>query len=177
MDERPLPFEFLDGQTYVDKGSTTVQVKSTRSSGDKRQATIMFCLFADGAMHVPPLIIFKGSDHLTRPTDIKRRAAEYPHYHPRVKVIFNPNSYANETILLDSITHMLVPNLPPGPRLLAMDVAKFHKTKLVLYTLQSHDIIPSLIPPGCTGLLELLDVSINKPVKDILRSLIEEALD
>ena len=56
-------------------------------------------------------------------------------------------------------------------------MAKFHKTKLVLSTLQSHDIILSLIPPGCTGLLQLLDVAINKPVKDILRSLIEEALD
>ena len=60
--------------------------------------------------------------------------------------------------------------------MLAMNVAKFHKTKLVLSTLQSHDIIPSLIPPGCTGLLQPLDVAINKPVKDILWSLTEEAL-
>ena len=125
---------------------------------------------------MPPLIIFKGSDNRTRPTDIKRRAAEYSHYDSRIKVFFNPNSYANETVQVDWITHMLVSNLPPGPRLLAMDVAKFHKTKLVLSTLQSNNIIPSLIPPGCTGLLQPLDVAINKSVKDILRSLLEEAL-
>jgi len=116
-------------------------------------------------------------NYVTRPTDIQRRLAEYRRYDPRVQVIFNPNAYANEAVLVDRITNMLVPNLPPGPRLLAIDVAKFHKTKLVLSTLQSHDIIPSLIPPGCTGLLQPLDVAINKPVKDILRTLTEEALD
>jgi len=177
MDETPLPFEFLGGQTYADKGSTTVQVKATRSGWDKRQATIMFCVFADGVMRVQPLIIFKGSDNLTRPTDIQRRTAEYSRYDPRVQVIFNPNAHANEAVLVNWIANMLVPNLPPGPRLLAMDVAKFHKTKLLLSTLQSHNIIPSLIPPGCTGLLQPLDIAINKPVKDILRSLTEEALD
>jgi len=64
MDEIPLPFEFLEGQTCADKGSTTFQVKSSRSGWDKRQATIFFCVFADGAMRVQPLIIFKGSDNL-----------------------------------------------------------------------------------------------------------------
>ena len=72
---------------------------------------------------------------------------------------------------------MLVSNLTPGPKLLAMDMAKFHKTKLVLSTLQSHDIISLLIHPGCTGLLQPLDVAINKPVQDNLTSLKEEALD
>ena len=54
MDETPLLFEFLDGQSYTNKGSKTVQVKTTHSGWDKRQATIMLCVFADGAMHVPP---------------------------------------------------------------------------------------------------------------------------
>jgi len=152
MDETPLWFEFLDGQPYADKSSTTVQVKATRSGWDKEQASIIFCILADGAIWVEALIIFKGSDNLTRPTDIQRRAAEYCRYDPRVKIIFHSKAYANETVLVDSITHMLVPNLSPGLRLLAMYVTKFHKRKLVLSTLQSHNIIPSLIPPGCTGL-------------------------
>ena len=74
---------------------------------------------------------------------------------------------------------MLVPAFPSpaGPRLLALDVAKFHKTDAVLDTLRSHDIIPAMIPPGCTGLMQPLDVAVNKPLKDILRSLVDDALD
>lgn len=179
MDETPLPFEFLDGQTYADRGSHTVQIRSTRSGWDKRQATILLCIFADGAMRVKPLILFKGAlaENLTRRADRERRAAEIARYDPRVLVQFNPNAYANESVLVNWIIDMLVPALPSGPRLLALDVAKFHKTDAVLDTLRSHDIIPAMIPPGCTGLMQPLDVAVNKPLKDILRALVEDALD
>ena len=66
MDETLLPFEFLDGQTYADRGSHTVQVRCSRSGWDRRQATILLCIFADGAMRVMPLILFKGARNLTR---------------------------------------------------------------------------------------------------------------
>lgn len=138
MDETPLPFEFLDGQTYADRGSHSVQVRSTRSGWDKRQATILLCIFADGAMRVKPLILFKGAleKNLTRRADQQRRTAEVARYDPRVAVQFNPNAYANESVLVNWITDMLVPALPAGPRLLALDVAKFHKTDAVLDTLR-----------------------------------------
>ena len=177
MDESPLPFEFLDGQTYADRGSHTVQVRTTCSGWDKRQATILLCIFADGSMRVKPLILFKGAEVLTRRADLQRRAAEIAQYDPRVVVQFNPNAYANKSVLVNWITDMLVPALPSGPRLLALDVAKFHKTDAVLDTLRSHDIIPAMIPPGCTGLMQPLDVAVNKPLKDILRVLVEDALD
>jgi len=61
--------------------------------------------------------------------------------------------------------------------MLALDVAKFHKTDTILSTLRSHDIIPAMIPPGFTGLVQPLDMSINKPLKDILRNLIENAME
>lgn len=34
-----------------------------------------------------------------------------------------------------------------------------------------------MIPAGCTGLVQQLDVSVNKPVKDILRDLLDNALE
>jgi len=54
-----------------------------------------------------------------------------------------------------------------------MDVAEFHKTPAVLAKLRSHSITPTLIPAGCTGLVQPLDVSVNHPFKDILRDLTE----
>lgn len=35
MDQTPLPFEYLDGRTYSEKGINTVQLKSARSGWDK----------------------------------------------------------------------------------------------------------------------------------------------
>jgi len=178
MDETPLPFEFLDGQTYADQGCHTVQVRGTKSGWNKRQATVMLFVFADGAMRVKPLLLFRGAEVLTRPHDQQRRATEIARYDPRIAVYFNANAYANETVLLHWINNLLVPALPAGhPSMLALDVTKFHKTDTILSTLHSHDIIPAMIPPGCTGLVQPLDVSINKPLKDILRNLIEDAME
>lgn len=177
MDETPLPFEYLDGQTYADKGSHTVQVKTTRSGWDKRQATLVLAIFADGVMRIKPLILFKGEEILRKIHHINNRAIEMARYDPRVIVQWNPNAYANESVLITWILEQLVPALPEGPRLLALDVAKFHKTDAVLDTLRAHDILASMIPAGCTGLVQPLDVSVNKPVKDILRDLVDNALD
>ncbi|RPA99329.1 hypothetical protein L873DRAFT_1767828 [Choiromyces venosus 120613-1] len=98
-------------------------------------------------------------------------------YDNRVEVCWNETAYANSDLLIDWINNLLVPALPPGPCLLALDIAKFHSTKSVLATLRSHNIIPSLIPPGCTGLVQPLDVSVNKPFKSLLHDILDELLD
>jgi len=56
-------------------------------------------------------------------------------YDPRVAVRWNPSACVNASILVDWINDMLVPALPLGPRLLVLDVAKFHSTAKVLNTL------------------------------------------
>jgi len=180
MDETPLPFEYLDGQTYADKGSHSVQVRATCSGWDKRQATLVLAVFGSGNAHIQPLIIFRGKERYDTPRSRHlqiKREAEMARYDPRVSVRWNESAYANASILIDWIKEMLVPALPPGPRMLVLDVAKFHSTAEVLNTLRSHDIIPSMVPAGCTGLVQPLDVSVNKPFKDILRDLLEDALD
>jgi len=180
MDETPLPFEYLDGQTYADKGSHTVQVKATGSGWDKRQATLVLCIFRSGKNRLRPLIIFKGKENYSgtrRKYYQPKRIDEMSQYDTRVIVHWNETAYANADLLIEWITDYLVPVLPSGPRLLALDVAKFHCTDSVLQTLREHDITPSIIPAGCTGLVQPLDVSVNKPFKDLLRDLIDQALE
>ncbi|RPB01207.1 hypothetical protein L873DRAFT_1892886 [Choiromyces venosus 120613-1] len=58
MDQTPLPFEFLSGQTYKPKGSKTVWVKGGTSQWNKRQATLQLTIFIDGEMRVLPLNFF-----------------------------------------------------------------------------------------------------------------------
>lgn len=69
--------------------------------------------------------------------------------------------------------------LPAGPRLLALAVTKFHKTDSVLDTVRSHNIASFMVmvPAGCTSLVQPLDVAVNKPVKELLKELIEQKLD
>jgi len=62
LDETPLRFEYQDGQTNADKGSDSVQVKSTASGWDKRQATLVLAVFGSGVPYVRPMIIFKGKE-------------------------------------------------------------------------------------------------------------------
>jgi len=62
LDEAPLPFEYLDGQTYADKGCHSVQVKASHSGWDKRQATVLLTVFGSGKPRVRHLIIFGGKE-------------------------------------------------------------------------------------------------------------------
>jgi hypothetical protein len=167
MDQTPLPWEYLTGRTYEFKGSRTVWVRSRKSGWDKRQATIQLTIFADGVARVKPLIIFRGEEKTTR-TQRKREAAQYD---SRVVVKFNPKGYANTAIIFFWLETMLLPVLgdPRDATLLVMDLLKSHKTDEVKEWLRDHNITPSLVPAGCTGLVQPLDVSANRPFKDLLK--------
>ena len=48
------------------------------------------------------------------------------------------------------------------------------RTQVIIF---ADDIIPSLIPGGCTGLVQPLDVCINGPFKNILRNVLDTHMD
>lgn len=163
MDQTPLPFEFLSGQTYTTKGEKTVWVKGAVSGWDKRQATLQLTVFADGENHVCPLIFFRGQGLGVALQ--KERSL----YDPRVIVKFNPTAYANSENMIEWLEEQVIPVLEGQPTLLALDLFGGHKTDEVLDTLKAHDITISVIPAGCTGIVQPLDISINRPFKDILK--------
>jgi hypothetical protein len=61
--------------------------------------------------------------------------------------------------------------------LLALDAAAFHKTIKVKKKLKDKNIVPALVPPGCTGILQPLDTAVNKPFKEILQEETEMYID
>lgn len=77
---------------------------------------------------------------------------------------------------LKYLEQWVIPAFQGLPSLLALDLCKSHKMLAVLNTLRAKQIIPSLIPGGCTGLVQPLDVSVNKPLKEIIRSLTDQAI-
>lgn len=168
LDETPIPFEYLSGRTYNLIGDKTIWVKETRSGWDKRQASLVLCIFADGVNRIPPMIIFHGQG--------KRLGKEQAKYHPGVLVEFNDTAYMTEVLFIKYIEMYLIPALNGKPSLFAMDLCTSHKTPAVLEILRSKQITPTLIPAGCTSLVQPLDVSINKPLKEYIRTLTEEAI-
>ena len=58
-----------------------------------------------------------------------------------------------------------------------MDLLRSHKTSSVRKILRSHDVILSLVPAGCTGLVQPLDVSVNRPFKDLLKEEIDQEFE
>jgi hypothetical protein len=171
MDETPIPFEFADGYTYDLKGSKTISIASDRSGWDKRQATLILYIFADGVARLKPKIIFKG-------TSDGRIFKEEGHlYAPDVTVEYNKTAYNNEDLMKQWICDELDPILEGKDLLLVMDVAAFHKTPGVLEDLRIRNITTALIPPGLTSLLQPLDTSINGPFKGWLREACDRYID
>lgn len=195
MDQTPLPFEYLSGRTYSIRGDKTVWAKATKSGWDKRQATLMLAVFADGIPRIPPIIIFHGTENEAQQEIYYGKEKKL--YDKRVVVWFNKTAYTNEQIMLKWILTYLIPALSgiqgpstangtapvldpsesPNPGLIALDAAQFHKTPKILECLRGYDIIPSMIPGGCTGFIQPLDVSVNGPFKNILCDLLDEEMD
>ena len=171
MDEVPILFEFFDGYTYHPMGERTVTGSITNTSWSKRQATLVLTVFADGLPRVKPKLIFHGVPG----GQIWER--EHQLWDPRVTVELSETAYNNEKLLLDWLRHELLPSLYGSDSLLVMDSATFHKTDEVRLLLKEYNVLLAIIPPGCTGLLQPLDVAINKAFKALLREKLEAVLE
>ena len=168
VDETPLPFEYLYVSTYNTIGDKTIWVKESRSGWDKRMASLVLCVFADGFNRVPPLVIFHGKGKVYQ--------MEKDLYHLGILVELNEKAYMNGELFYKYIQEHIIPVLGGRLSLFALDLCSAHKTEPILQLLYSNHIIPSLIPPGCTSLVQPLNVSINKPLKGMISDLTDEAI-
>ena len=70
-----------------------------------------------------------------------------------------------------------LPNGKPQPSWISLDATHFHHSPEVLQILNGHDIIPSLIPAGCTGLIQVLDICINKVLKEMIKDELDMVME
>lgn len=89
-------------------------------------------------------------------------------YDPYVVVKFNSTPYANPKDIIEWVDEQVNPVLNGQPTMMALDLFDGHKTYDVLDTLLAHDMRLTSIPGSFTGLVQPLDVPINRPFKDIL---------
>jgi hypothetical protein len=142
LDETPLPFEFLSGYTYDWKEVTTMAGKSDRSGWNKRQATIILHIMANGDTSFKPVIIFYGQGTVL--------AKEQPYYDLRVEVHFNPTAYHNKEMFLRWLEDVYQPYVADNAdgneeSLVVMDAAVFYKTFAVMkFLYEAYSPMPGL---------------------------------
>jgi hypothetical protein len=170
LDETPLPFEFLSGYFYDFRGARTIAGKSDRSGWDKRQATIILYIMADGNTPFKPVVIFHG----------KGTVASKENYDDRVDVHFNEIAYNNEDLFHTWLCDIYQPYVAQHARgneesLIIMDAASFHKTEIILDFVRQAEppMTTALISPGLISLVQPLDTAVN----GLFKKLLQEAAD
>ena len=157
-DQTPLRFDLPPTTTVAPKGSKTVSINTT--SHEKDRFTVMLACTADGGK-LPPYVIFKRK---TLP-----KGVQWPR---GVIVRCQSHGWMDQELTIDWIKSVWGkrPGALREKSLLVLDAFRCHKSDYVK-TLLKDDYRSTLtiIPGGMTSILQPLDVSINKPMKDMLR--------
>ena len=135
-------------------------------------ATLQVCVYTDSINRCKPLLIFHRA---VGKGDCQKRDEERK-YAYSVNVLQNPKAYANEDTMLYQIKHIyqfslayLTVSVKQEPCLLTIDTFTPHLTLVVHCALKAQKTTLSVILGGCTRMIQVLDVSINKLLKDLIR--------
>ena len=102
-------------------------------------------------------------------------------HHPQeMKYAMQPKAWFDEATMLDWVDDVLKPYVATAPvgiiPILFLDSFKVHLLGSVADAIQGLGVELEIIPPGCTGLVQPIDVGINKPFKANMRKIYTEWL-
>ena len=178
MDEIPAELVINFDQTglnIVPVSDWTMEVEGSKrvevaSKDDKKQITAVLGGSCVGHF-LPPQIIYQGKTPRCLPN------YDFPE---KWDFTYSANHWSNETTMKEYIDNMLLPyikekrrnlNLADDyPALVLFDNFKAQCTSNLLTLLDQNKINVVLIPANCTDRLQPLDVSVNKAVKNQLRT-------
>lgn len=159
-DQTPVCFDMPRNTSIAKKGSSTVTVRTT--GNERLRCTVMLAVTADGNK-LPPYVIFKRK---TMPKGLQL---------PRgILVSVQSKGWMDSEHMVKWVKSVW--NRRPGAllkrsALLVMDSFRGHTTDEVKQLFQENNTEQIIIPGGLTSILQPLDVCLNKPFKDNLRSL------
>ena len=156
MDEAPVYMDMIPGKTIDKKGKKSIKVRTTKS--EKRRVTAVLSCTATGDM-LPPMIIFKG----TTARSIRGVTSN------NAITSYQKKAWVDEGQMLKWIKEVWIKYTKKAPSLLFLDSFSAHTTQAVKDSFKQYNTTIIVIPGGLTSVLQPLDVSINKPVKNHLR--------
>lgn len=153
--------------TMEREGSKRVEITGL---DDKRQITVVFAGTMKGDF-LPPQLIYKGKSPKCLPS------VDFPsNWH----ITFSENHWSNEKTMLQYLQQILFPYIEhkrqelqleaSHPALVIFDRFRGQCTDAILTLLDDKHIRVAIVPANCTDRLQPLDVSVNKAVKDYLRT-------
>ena len=153
--------------TMEEKGRKHVEIVALN---DKCQITAVVCGTLNGHF-LPMQLIYQG----TTPACLPKTAF------PKDWLLsYTPNHWSNEEKTLEYIQHIILPYLTPKKRELclpesfpAFAIFDFFKGQTIPGTyqlLEQNNIYPISIPANCTDKLQPMDLSVNKSLKDQLKT-------
>jgi predicted neutral ceramidase superfamily lipid hydrolase len=91
-------------------------------------------------------------------------------------VLWNPKAYANNNTMLHWVKHIYqfclvysILSIKQKPYLLSLDAFTAHLTLAVHCAFKAQKATVSIIPGGYTGIVQVLNVSLNKLLKDLIK--------
>ena len=150
MDETPIYFDLVPGRTVDRRGNKSICVWMAAS--DKWHPMVVLTVTASGRM-LPPMIIFKGKRELK---------IEHP---AGWLICVQPKGWMDEELMLRWIKDILLPYTKKECTMLLLDAFSGHKTEAVRKVLWRGNVLPAMIPGGCTSKLQPFDISLICSVK------------
>ena len=166
LDETGLKLVPVSNWTLEQQGAAKIKVAGV---DDKREITAVVSASMAGDL-LPLQLLYTGVTERCHPTY---------HFPDDWDIWHSCNHWANESTTLRYIDKVLKPyiqqkkqelGLPNSKTLLLWDVFRAHRTEPVLEKLKMENIEVVFIPPNCTSELQPLDLSLNKPLKDHLKT-------
>ena len=142
------------------RGQRTVNMR--KGGNDSHRCTVALTVTAAGNI-LPPYIVYKGTEGGT----IHRR--ELPDHPSGAIYTVQKKAWFDERVMLHWVEHVLRPYVATAPvgviPIIFLDSFKVHLLGSVANAIQNIGVQLEYIPPGCTGLVQPIDVGINKPYK------------
>ena len=159
----------LLGIAHCSTGARTVNGRT--STSQTIRATVAATVTASGEM-LKPLVVFKGKP------GARIETREFPTYPADNAYACQQTAWMDERVMLLWVRTILKPFIDDCPDniqpLLLLDSYKCHTMASVTRELEALGIQVEIIPGGCTGMCQPIDVGIGKPLKTRARHLWEE---
>lgn len=172
-DETPIFLNMPSNKTIEKIGKKTITINT--QGQEKLRISCLLTISGDGTK-LPPFVIFKGE----KDGRIIKELNKNNHViNKNIFIGMNKNSWTTIEIINDWIKSIIIPyarNKCNNKKILLIwDRAKTHLNEDTKKLLEENSIIQVFIPPGMTRILQPLDVSINKPFKDLLKDMYIQA--
>jgi DDE superfamily endonuclease len=165
MDQTPIPFTFNANRTLEMIGKRTVHIR--KSTNDTKRVTGAMTVTASGKL-LPIYLVFKGKPG----GRIEQR--EFPTYPQGAFYACQVNAWMDENIMHKWVQDVLKPYVQTAPShivpILFLDSYRCHMMESVVSKIQELRCEVQHIPGGCTSLCQPVDVGVNKPFKNKLKT-------